>query len=147
MNAHLSFLGAVGTVTGSKYLLEANNQRLLIDCGLFQGFKQLRLRNWAALPFDPASLDAVILTHAHLDHSGYIPLLVKNGFKGPIYTTSGTRDLCPVLLSSRGYLQEHEAEIAKRYVLSKHRPAKPLYKKNDAERKMMQRHPLNSFNR
>ncbi|MDA1098013.1 MAG: MBL fold metallo-hydrolase [Proteobacteria bacterium] len=129
---HLTFLGGVGTVTGSKYLLEAGGRRILIDCGLFQGFKQLRLRNWAPLPFDPASLDAVVLTHAHLDHSGYLPLLVRNGFKGPVYATPGTHDLCGVLLPDSGYLQEREAEFANRHGFSKHSPAKPLYTRDDA---------------
>ncbi len=133
MGLNLSFLGAVGTVTGSKYLLEAGSRRLLVDCGLFQGFKQLRLRNWAPLPFDPASLDAVLLTHAHLDHSGYIPLLVKNGFAGPIYSTDATRDLCAVLLPDSGHLQERDAEFANKHGFSKHRPAKPLYTQAEAE--------------
>lgn len=133
MALNLSFLGAVGTVTGSKYLLEAGSRRLLVDCGLFQGFKQLRLRNWASLPFDPASLDAVLLTHAHLDHSGYIPLLVKNGFAGPIYSTAATRDLCAVLLPDSGHLQERDAEFANRHGFSKHRPAKPLYTQAEAQ--------------
>ena len=132
MTSHITFLGAVGTVTGSKYLLEAGDRRVLVNCGLFQGFKQLRLRNWAPPPFDPASLDAVILTHAHLDHSGYVPLLVRKGFKGPIYATSGTRDLCAVLLTDSGHLQEREAEYANRRGYSKHRPAKPLYTQDDA---------------
>lgn len=133
MTFHLTFLGGVGTVTGSKYLLEAGGQRILVDCGLFQGFKQLRLRNWGPLPFDPTSLDAVILTHAHLDHSGYVPLLVRNGFEGPIYATLGTRDLCAVLLPDSGHLQERDAEFANRRGFSKHHPAKPLYTQDDAE--------------
>src|SRR3972149_9117382 len=94
----LTFLGGVGTVTGSKYLLEAAGKRMLIDCGLFQGFKQLRLANWAPLPVDPKTIDIVILTHAHLDHSGYLPLLVKNGFVGSVLCTEATRDLCAILL-------------------------------------------------
>lgn len=129
----LTFLGAVGTVTGSKYLLEAGGRRVLIDCGLFQGFKQLRLRNWTPLPFDPSSLDAVLLTHAHIDHSGYIPLLVKSGFSGPIYATAATRDLCEVLLPDSGHLQERDAEFANRHGFSKHRPPKPLYTQAEAE--------------
>ena len=88
----VTFLGATGTVTGSKYLVEGNGTRLFVDCGLFQGFKQLRLRNWAPLPVPPPSIDAVLLTHAHLDHSGYLPLFVKNGFRGPVHCTSATRD-------------------------------------------------------
>jgi len=98
MTTPLTFLGGVGTVTGSKYLLEFAGRRVLIDCGLFQGYKQLCMRNWVPLPVDPASLDAVILTHAHLDHSGYIPLLVRNGYNGPIYLTYATFDLCSILL-------------------------------------------------
>ena len=93
---HLTFLGGVGTVTGSKYLVEECGRRVLIDCGLFQGLKQLRLRDWDRFPVDPASIDAVILTHAHLDHSGYLPLLVRNGFKGPVFSTSATPDLCSI---------------------------------------------------
>lgn len=133
MTASVTFLGAVGTVTGSKYLLEAGGKRILVDCGLFQGFKQLRLRNWAPLPVDPAKIDAVILTHAHLDHSGYIPLLVRNGFSGPIYATSATVDYCSILLPDSGHLQERDAEFANRHGYSKHRPALPLYTQRDAE--------------
>ena len=142
MTPHLSFLGGVGTVTGSKYLLEIGSRRFLIDCGLFQGVKQLRLRNWAPLPFDPASLDGVFLTHAHLDHSGYTPLLVRNGFEGPIYATSATRDLCTVLLPDSGHLQERDAEFANRHGFSKHLPAKPLYTQNDAEASLEQFKPV-----
>jgi metallo-beta-lactamase family protein len=133
MPLKLTFLGGVGTVTGSKYLLELGNVRVLVDCGLFQGFKQLRLRNWAPLPTDPRRLDAVVLTHAHLDHSGYLPLLVKNGFSGPVICTDGTRDLCGILLPDSGHLQEQDAQFANRHGFSKHRPALPLYTKEDAE--------------
>ena len=133
MSLSITFLGAVGTVTGSKYLIDTGGRRLLVDCGLFQGFKQLRLRNWSPPPFDPASLDAVILSHAHLDHTGYLPLLVRNGFRGPVYATPGTRDLCEILLSDSGHLQERDAEFANRHGYSKHRPAKPLYTQKDAE--------------
>ena len=129
----LSFYGAVGTVTGSKYLLEINRRKFLIDCGLFQGFKQLRLRNWATLPVSPAKIDAVILTHAHIDHSGYIPLLVKNGFTGPVLCTEATRDLCTVLLPDSGYLHEKDADFANRHGFSKHKPALPLYTQKDAQ--------------
>jgi metallo-beta-lactamase family protein len=128
----ITFLGATGTVTGSKYLVTTGTRRILVDCGLFQGLKQLRLRNREPLPFDPASLDAVLLTHAHLDHSGYLPLLVRNGFRGPIHCTPGTRDLCGILLPDSGYLQEEEAEYANRHGFSKHRPAEPLYTQEDA---------------
>jgi metallo-beta-lactamase family protein len=128
----LSFLGAAGTVTGSKYLLELAGRRVLIDCGLFQGLKELRLRNWNRLAVAPDRIDAVILTHAHLDHSGYLPLLVRSGFKGPIYCTSATRDLCAILLPDSGYLQERDAEYANRHGFSKHKPALPLYTEAEA---------------
>ena len=128
----ISFFGGVGTVTGSKYLLEANGRRILVDCGLFQGFKQLRLRNWEPLPVDPGSVDVVVLTHAHLDHSGYLPLLVRNGFKGPAFCTAPTRDLCEVLLTDAGYLEERDADSANRYGYSKHKPALPLFTEADA---------------
>jgi metallo-beta-lactamase family protein len=123
----LTFLGGAGTVTGSKYLVEAAGRRVLVDCGLFQGLKDLRLLNRAPFPVEPAHIDAVVLTHAHLDHSGYLPLLVRNGFRGPIHCTAGTRDLCAILLPDSGYLQEKEAEYANRHGFSKHRPALPLY--------------------
>ncbi len=129
----LTFLGAAGTVTGSKYLVEAADARVLVDCGLFQGWKALRERNWAAPPFDPTTLDAVILTHAHIDHSGYVPKLVKLGFRGRIYCTSGTRDLLRVLLPDSGHLQDDEARRANRKGYSRHRPALPLYTQADAE--------------
>src|SRR3546814_2802713 len=98
----LQFLGAAGTVTGSRYLVEANGQRVLVDCGLFQGYKQLRDRNWAPFPVEPSSIDAVVLTHAHLDHSGYLPALVKQGFRGRIHCTHGSVALCGLLLPDRG---------------------------------------------
>lgn len=129
----LTFLGAAQTVTGSKFLLDTGTRRFLIDCGLFQGHKELRLRNRAPLPIDPKEIDAVVLTHAHLDHSGYLPLLVKNGFTGPVHCTPATRDLCGILLPDSGYLQEEEAAHANRYGWSKHRPALPLYTRADAE--------------
>lgn len=134
----LTFLGAAETVTGSKYLLEGAGLRLLIDCGLFQGTKNLRLRNWSPPPVDPTSLDAVIVTHAHIDHTGYLPVLVRMGFKGPIYATPGTRDLCGILLRDAAKLQEEEAEYANRHGFSKHRPALPLYTLQDAERVLEQ---------
>lgn len=128
----LTFLGATGTVTGSKYLLEVGRLRVLVDCGLFQGLKQLRLKNWSKLPIDPASVDAVILTHAHIDHSGYLPLFVRNGFAGKVYCTYGTRDLCEILLPDSAHLQEEEARFANKYGFSKHHPALPLYTRDDA---------------
>jgi len=128
----LTFLGAAGTVTGSKYLVEADGRRILVDCGLFQGLKQLRMRNWNPFPVPPSSIDAVILTHAHIDHTGYLPLLVREGFRGPVYSTAPTLDLCSVLLPDSGHLQEEEAETANRYGYSKHKPALPLYTEQDA---------------
>jgi metallo-beta-lactamase family protein len=130
----ITFLGAAGTVTGSKYLVEDSGARILVDCGLFQGFKHLRLRNRQPLPFDVSTLDAVVLTHAHLDHSGYLPILVREGFRGPIYCTGPTVDLCGVLLPDSGHLQEEEAAVANRYGYSKHHPALPLYTREDAVR-------------
>ena len=132
MSMKLTFLGATGTVTGSKYLLEVGGKRILIDCGLFQGLKQLRLKNWAKLPIDPASVDMVILTHAHIDHTGYLPLFVRNGFAGKVYCSYGTRDLCEILLPDSAHLQEEEARFANKYSFSKHSPALPLYTKDDA---------------
>jgi metallo-beta-lactamase family protein len=129
----LTFLGAVQTVTGSKYLVQTARQRILVDCGLFQGLKELRERNWLPLPIEVASIDAVILTHAHLDHSGYLPLLAKNGFRGPVYCTEATRDLCEILLPDSGHLQERDAEFANRHGYTKHDPAKPLYTAADAQ--------------
>src|SRR6266849_9114311 len=116
----LRFLGAAGTVTGSKFLLEAGGHRLLIDCGLFQGAKELRERNWASLPVDPKSIDAVVLTHAHIDHIGGLPRLVRDGFHGPIFSTSGTRDLAGLLLPDSAHLQEEEARYANEQGYSKH---------------------------
>ncbi|MEO8136819.1 MAG: MBL fold metallo-hydrolase [Betaproteobacteria bacterium] len=133
MTLRLTFLGAAGTVTGSRYLLEFGAKRVLIDCGLFQGFKQLRLRNWEPLPIKPATVDAVVLTHAHLDHSGYLPLLVKRGYPGKIFCTESTAPLCAILLRDSGHLQEEEAAYANRHGYSKHKPALPLYGVQDAE--------------
>jgi metallo-beta-lactamase family protein len=130
---HLSFLGAAGTVTGSRYLIEHGGHRVLVDCGLFQGYKQLRLRNWAPLQFDPHTLDAVILTHAHIDHSGYLPLLCRLGFRGRIYCSRGTQELCRILLPDSAHLQEEDALFANRHGFSKHQPALPLYTRADAD--------------
>lgn len=129
----LQFLGAAGTVTGSKYLLEVGESRILVDCGLFQGYKPLRLRSWAKPPFDPSAIAAVVLTHAHIDHSGYLPLLVKQGFRGRIYCTEATADLCRILLPDSARLAEEDAEHANRNSYSKHKPALPLYTEQDAE--------------
>lgn len=128
----IQFLGATGTVTGSKYLITSATARVLVDCGLFQGYKQLRLRNWERLPVSPAEIDAVVLTHAHLDHSGYLPLLVKNGFRGEIHCSEATYDLCRILLPDSGRLLEEEADYANRRGFSKHSPALPLYTEDDA---------------
>jgi metallo-beta-lactamase family protein len=130
---NIQFLGAAKTVTGSKYLITADGQKILIDCGLYEGLKELRLRNWTTLPCPPHEINAVILTHAHIDHSGYLPLLVRNGFSGKIYCTPGTKDLCGVLLPDSGYLQEEEARRANKYGYSKHKPALPLYTVADAQ--------------
>ncbi len=128
----LTFLGATGTVTGSKYLLDSDNKRILIDCGLFQGLKELRLRNWGNFPVNPKNIDAMVLTHAHLDHSGYIPRLVKDGFKGPIYCSEATLDLCKILLPDSGHIQEEDAESANRHNYTRHSPALPLYTEKEA---------------
>ncbi len=129
----IQFLGATETVTGSRYLIETNQSKLLVDCGLFQGYKELRLRNWAPLAVNPATLDYVLLTHAHIDHSGYIPALVKNGFRGKIFCTDATLDLCRILLPDSGHLFEEEARYANRHDYSKHHPALPLYTRKEAE--------------
>lgn len=128
----LQFLGATGTVTGSKYLLTAGAKKVLVDCGLFQGYKQLRLRNWEPLPVPASHVHAVVLTHAHLDHSGYLPLLIKQGFRGKIYCSEATFDLCRILLPDSGHLQEEDAAFANRQGYSKHHPALPLYTEEDA---------------
>jgi metallo-beta-lactamase family protein len=128
----LTFLGAARTVTGSRYLLEAEGRRILVDCGLFQGLKDLRLRNWAPLPVPPATIDAVVLTHAHIDHSGWLPRLVAQGFAGAVYSTGGTLDLCGLVLPDAARLQEEDAKFANQRGFSKHHPALPLYTEADA---------------
>ena len=128
----LRFLGAAGTVTGSKFMLTAGERRVLVDCGLFQGLKQLRLMNWEPLPVDARGIDAVLLTHAHLDHSGYVPALVRNGFRAKVISTPGTHSLCRILLPDSGHLQEEEADYANAKGYSKHSPALPLYTETDA---------------
>ena len=134
----IQFLGANATVTGSRYLIEAGEYRILVDCGLFQGYKPLRLRNWAPFPVDPASIDAVVLTHAHLDHSGYLPRLVRSGFKGRVWSTHATKSLCGILLPDSGRLLEEEAGYANRAGTSKHHPAEPLYTEHDASQSLRQ---------
>lgn len=138
----LTFLGAAGTVTGSKHLLDLGDRRILVDCGLFQGLKDLRLRNWAAFPVDPKHIDAVILTHAHLDHCGYLPRLVAGGFRGRVFCTPGTRELCSLVLPDSAHLQEEDARQANRHGYSKHAPALPLYTENDAARSLNQLQPV-----
>src|SRR3954467_9596751 len=137
----LTFLGAARTVTGSKYLLDTGAAKVLIDAGLFQGLKELRERNWQEFPIQPADIDAVVLTHAHLDHCGYLPRLVANGFKGRVFCTAGTQDLCKIVLPDAGRLQEEDAEYANRHGFSRHKPALPLYRETDAFRAISQLQP------
>ncbi|MEZ5643777.1 MAG: MBL fold metallo-hydrolase [Burkholderiaceae bacterium] len=136
MSVHIRFLGGAGTVTGSKYLVEHDGHSLMVDCGLFQGYKQLRLRNRDPLPVLPNHIDAVILTHAHLDHSGYLPVLVNEGFKGKVWATPASRDLASILLPDSGHIQEEDAAFANRHGFSKHHPALPLYTVEDALRSL-----------
>jgi metallo-beta-lactamase family protein len=130
----IQFFGATQTVTGSRYIVRSGDITVLVDCGLFQGYKNLRLKNWDAFPVDPKTIDAVLLTHAHLDHSGYVPLLIKNGFRGKLFCTTATLELCGILLPDSGYLQEEEARFANKHRFSKHKPALPLYTEEDAEK-------------
>ncbi|MGO4684591.1 MBL fold metallo-hydrolase RNA specificity domain-containing protein [Hyphomicrobium sp. 2TAF46] len=138
----LTFLGGTGTVTGSKYLFDDGEAPALIDCGLFQGFKQLRLRNWQPLPIDLRRISSVVLTHAHIDHSGYLPLLVKNGFSGRVYCSKATQELCEILLPDSAHLQEEEARFANKRGFSKHKPALPLYTVDDANRALKHLDPV-----
>ncbi|EKD50113.1 MAG: hypothetical protein ACD_62C00649G0003 [uncultured bacterium] len=142
MTLSVQFLGATGTVTGSRYLLTNNNKRVLIDCGMFQGLKDLRLRNWTPFPVDPKTLDAILITHAHLDHSGYLPRLVKHGFAGRIIATEATCALLKILLPDAAYLQEEDAEFLNKHNLSKHQPALPLYTIDDANHTLQLMHPV-----
>ena len=144
MSVSITFLGGADTVTGSKYLVRHNNHSLLIDCGLFQGYKLLRLRNWQPLPVTPHQIDSVVLTHAHLDHSGYLPLLARDGYTKDVHCTPGTRDLCAILLPDSGHLQEEEAAYLNRHRASRHEPALPLYSRQDAVHslRLLQAHPL-----
>jgi len=129
----ISFWGAAGTVTGSKYLIETDRAKVLVDCGLFQGLRELRERNWQEPPFNAASVDAVIITHAHIDHTGYLPRFVQHGFRGPIYCSRGTADLLKILLPDAARLQEEEADYRNRHKVTKHSPALPLYTEQDAK--------------
>ena len=137
----VTFLGAARTVTGSKYLVESNGTRVMVDAGLFQGLKELRERNWLDLPVPPDSIEAIVLTHAHLDHCGYLPRLVAKGFRGRVFCTQGTQDLCKIVLPDAGRLQEEDAAFANRHNFSKHKPALPLYTEVDAFRAVSQLQP------
>src|SRR2546426_11634113 len=143
----LSFWGAAGTVTGSKYLIETDRARVLVDCGLFQGGHELRDRNWQEPPFNAASVDAVIITHAHIDHTGYLPRFVSHGFRGPVYCSRGTADLLKILLPDSARLQEEEADYRNRHKITKHLPALPLYTEQDAREtlKLLQVVPTNGW--
>jgi metallo-beta-lactamase family protein len=138
----MTFIGGAGTVTGSKTLLDTPSGRVLIDCGLFQGKKQLRLQNWAEFPVPPDSIDAVVLTHAHVDHCGYLPRLVRLGFRGPVYCTPGTRKLAAIVLPDSGHLHEEEAAYANRKGYSKHDPALPLYTEQEAHASLAHLRPV-----
>lgn len=144
--AKISFYGGVGTVTGSKYLLEHHGKKILIDCGLFQGEKQLRERNWAKLPFEPDELDAVIITHAHIDHAGFLPRIVKLGYTGKVFTSGGTADLLRILLPDSARLQEEEADYRNRHNLTSHSPALPLYDEADAKEALKLLRPVRNNN-
>src|ERR1044072_512574 len=140
----LSFWGAAGTVTGSKYLVESDHARVLIDGGLFQGGRELRDRNWQEPPFNASAVNAVLLTHAHIDHTGYLPRLVRHGFRGAVYCSRGTADLLRILWPDSARLQEEEADYRNRHKITKHTPALPLYTEQDAPptaRKFLSTHP------
>lgn len=140
--AKISFWGGVGTVTGSKYLVETDRARVLIDCGMFQGLRELRERNWQEPPFNARSLTSVLITHAHIDHTGYLPRLVRHGFHGPVYCSRGTADLMKILLLDAAKLQEEEADYRNRHKLTKHDPALPLYTEEDARATLELLHPV-----
>jgi metallo-beta-lactamase family protein len=138
----ITFAGAADTVTGSRHLIEIGNRRVLLDCGLFQGFKTLRQRNWSAFPVPPQEIDAVVLSHAHLDHSGYLPVLCREGFRGPIYCSAPTRDLAEIMLLDSAHLLQEEANFANRHGFSKHSPARALYDVNDVRKAMKRFSPI-----
>lgn len=140
--AKISFYGGVGSVTGSKYLLEHNGKKVLVDCGLFQGERELRERNWKDLPFRADEIDAVIITHAHIDHTGFLPRLVKLGFSGKVFTSRATGDLMKILLPDSGRLQQEEADYRNRHQLTRHSPALPLYDENDAKETLKLLNPV-----
>ena len=138
----ITFLGAAGTVTGSKYLIEAEGKRLLVDCGLFEGSKELNQRNWEKLTVDPATIDWVLLTHAHIDHTGYLPRLVRNGFRGPIYSNPATHELCNLLLPDSAHLQEEEAQFRAKKKYSRYNPPLPLYTVAESQQALKQFHDI-----
>jgi metallo-beta-lactamase family protein len=140
--SRLTFLGGAGTVTGSRFLVEHQSSRVLVDAGLYQGPRQLRRRNWAPFPVDPATIDAVVVTHAHVDHVGYLPLLVRHGFRGPVFCSGGTAALAAIVLPDSGHLQEEEASRANRYGTSRHRPALPLYTEAEARKSLEYLQPV-----
>ena len=142
MSHFVSFHGGAGTVTGSRFLVETGNTRFLVDAGLFQGLKKLREMNWAKLRFDPASLDFILLTHAHIDHAGFLPRLTQQGFRGPVHATRASLDLARLLLMDAAKIQEEDAAFANRKGFSKHRPSLPLYTSEDAERAISLIEPL-----
>lgn len=142
LSLSLTSFGGAGTVTGSKHLIETSDARILLDCGLFQGLKVLRERNWEPLPIDPRSIDAVVLTHAHLDHSGYLPILAREGFAGPVYCTAATADLTEILLRDSAEIAEKDAAYANRKGFSKHKPALPLFTMRDVERALTLLRPI-----
>src|SRR5579862_4451903 len=134
----ITFLGAAGTVTGSKYLIEAGGKRLLVDCGLFEGSKELKERNWDPLPIDPSTIDWVLLTHAHIDHTGYLPKFVNSGFRGPIYANAATQELCALLLPDSAHLQEEDAKFAAKKKYTLHNPPLPLYTVDESQQALTQ---------
>ena len=134
MPARLTFLGAAGTVTGSRFALETDGRRYQVDCGLFQGGRRMEAKNWEPPPFDPDKLDAILLTHAHIDHVGYLPRLVAQGFRGPVFATEATCALLELVLPDSARLQEQDAAYANKRGYTRHRPALPLYTTEDADR-------------
>lgn len=145
MGQSITFLGAAETVTGSRHLLTLNDKKILVDCGLFQGGEDLRQRNWQQFPIDPAEIDAIVVTHAHLDHIGYLPKIVKLGYRGPIYATSATIQLARISLPDSGRIQEEDARFANKHRFTKHDPALPLYTEQDAYEALKQMRPVHYF--
>ena len=138
----VTFLGATGTVTGSRFLVESGDARLLVDCGMFQGLREIRERNWWEFPVEPGEIDAVVLTHAHIDHSGWLPRLVKFGFRGQIWCSASTAELVPILLRDSARIHEEDAHFANKHRSSGHDPALPLYTEEDADKVIKLLHPI-----